>query len=1385
MNQIQNPSSSISYTDKDFQTIYPELLDLVKKLTYKWDPSISNESDPGVILLKLNAIIADKNNYNIDKNILEAFPETVTQRKNAIQLFQQLGYIMQQYIAAQGNISVKFTGEATEADIANKVTLSIPEFTMFSNSDNSLIFTSIDDATISLDGNYSPIPVLQGSKVEYEIAGEKIIQINDLDENNRLYFNDINVAQNGIFIYNVDGNGNPIGYNDSDSEVYEIYWKKVDNLSTEPYNRHVFSFGITQDEQTCYVELPEDISDIINNGIKIVYIKTDGVSGNIAINNVNKVYSSLTFDNYTIDDLTVSNSSPITGGADSESIDQAYKNYKKTIGVFKTLVSLRDYISYFSSLGAEAGDARVSNGFVCDNKTDIQSAYYAISRTDIDEDMQTKTPVYTRYYYNNPSKMDTFDLSLYLLQYSPVTYSNASFNKTFELITDTQAQQDYLQQDGVKHIQHEFKNITTDCIQYQHDYLPSFHIKANLCMIKNKFPVKVTVVPISSVTDIEKAEIQNNIINTLRENLNASQMEFGVEPSYEKVVDIIKSADNRIRNVTLQDFEYTTYATVYFIVADNNGEIFTQKFIDVPIDDAHYINTKLFPTDSIITSEMCSDLISDIRIDIVVKSVLAGKTQFLVKENNINYQLYQTGLQFNEVSNIQNQSSIIFGNLKTFGSDKPITYTLQDCEQLVLTAPSLIDEITYSNYVKFEAQLNNSIQPNTEYQLKAADGDTNTIAEYLIFYWKANSENNYYNYKLYGPGTIVRSNFLIPNTNHLVYTLDSENAATQYWIYGHMLRPNSYTTPISGITQGLIAGIEGEAPTEETEVISLTDAIYNSTDTIITGSNEIKIRKINKQTLNSTENNNYCYWVLNKETEINGSKYYVLVEDGTPLTDHAYEYELKNNEYLFYTNKSNTYMGYFGSGTLIKIIFGDSYDTVPTNTNLAVPVIDISEILENGPEAFTQSDFYIIGSKPDAPVQSIEVTEQQIIQLSGGTTVQLKNNSPLTEVQSYSSDNDFIITSAPTGLVGDNYDITLSYIVNDAYTTLTNYDIPEVSWKIREAIQLDTTASKPASSNIINTTGTPAAYISSVTYYPGDVIQGGLDSNLLSQCISTTSTGAFNSNDWTDLVAYNSFKLGITYNALATVSSTVIQPIYSVRQSNFYMLSTPNIQALVENELDPSLINISSNLQTIYPTLYTYASIAQASWNSDVVYMTATSSTFAASPSFLLPAGNYFIKASTASDVLLDSTQTSPIQIAHASIIYPNVTNTSYLPKYIFFTTTGTQMMDFAIKTSNTDATITFSNLIKYDPNSIALDSTLATDKILPRLAELDSDNMFDYLYTVPTSDLVENPLEASSFFNTSHIYNQFTIAQLDTEEFKLNQPSGKQENPNVINKIR
>ena len=39
---------------------------------------------------------------------------------------------------------------------------------------------------------------------------------------------------------------------------------------------------------------------------------------------------------------------------------------------------------------------------------------------------------------------------------------------------------------------------------------------------------------------------------------------------------------------------------------------------------------------------------------------------------------------------------------------------------------------------------------------------------------------------------------------------------------------------------------------------------------------------------------------------------------------------------------------------------------------------------------------------------------------------------------------------------------------------------------------------------------------------------------------------------------------------------------------------------------------------------------------------------------------------------------------------------------------------------------------------------------------------VFDCLYKVPDSKLISNPLSATSFFDENHIYNKFTIPQID-----------------------
>ena len=47
INKEELKISNESYTNKDFESIYPEVVGLIKKISPKWDPSLSNESDPG------------------------------------------------------------------------------------------------------------------------------------------------------------------------------------------------------------------------------------------------------------------------------------------------------------------------------------------------------------------------------------------------------------------------------------------------------------------------------------------------------------------------------------------------------------------------------------------------------------------------------------------------------------------------------------------------------------------------------------------------------------------------------------------------------------------------------------------------------------------------------------------------------------------------------------------------------------------------------------------------------------------------------------------------------------------------------------------------------------------------------------------------------------------------------------------------------------------------------------------------------------------------------------------------------------------------------------------------------------------------------------------
>ena len=223
--------SNTSYTNKDFASIYPELLDLVKKLSNKWDPSLSNESDPGVLLLKLNALIADKCNYNIDKNVLECFPLSVTQEGNARKLYDSLGYNMHWYNSATVDVGFQIINDENFPK-----SYTIDKFTMVTDNSGQNTYTLLNSVYLSTATNsrYDIVTTqaLEGRINTYTINGVEDISVDKLDSDLRLYFEEPNIAENGIFIRTA-------GIINQDWD-----WQRVDNLSAYPLGNKVYQFGV-------------------------------------------------------------------------------------------------------------------------------------------------------------------------------------------------------------------------------------------------------------------------------------------------------------------------------------------------------------------------------------------------------------------------------------------------------------------------------------------------------------------------------------------------------------------------------------------------------------------------------------------------------------------------------------------------------------------------------------------------------------------------------------------------------------------------------------------------------------------------------------------------------------------------------------------------------------------------------------------------------------------------------------------------------------------------------------------------------------------------------------------------------------------------------------
>lgn len=1375
--------SNMSYTNKDFRSVYPELLDLVKTLTNKWDPSLSNESDPGVILIKLNALIADKCNYNIDKNILELFPLSVTQAGNARELYDSLGYSMHWYKSATTSISFKWLGEKDE----NK-SYTIPAFTMITDANHEVTYSLINDVSLRKITEIATGDAIEGVNLRYEINGETTIKLNNLDADLRLYFKERQIAENGIFINNLN------------SPATE--WTKVDNLESTPLGRKVYKFGVLPNSDTCYIQFPQDIANLIENGLNITYIISSGEAGNILTNTLEAFTTDLVEQvsnaNGTVSDTVVNdlimiyNINSALNGSDPESLDDAYRNYKKTVSTFNNLITCKDYENAIFNLpdyNHPQYDYIVSNCVVSDRTNDINNSYYIQV---LDELGERRELVVTKKSPSDEPTMTAFDLGLYLLSPMSNIYDKASFDTSFKpnpslAIDVNQALEDY------KSVQHDYINLARS---------PRY-------LYRNDYTLDCKVMTYYKVSEAEANQILASIILELYKNYNARKLDFGSNIDYDNLSAIIENADSRIKSIILDEPEY---------------------------------NIKVVDSENNINS-----LDKDAQLDIVSKSVLAGVTPFFKFDDRFDYEFGQVNINTSKPSDIISEIKQITTHLdipttdlyhtKKYGQAISYKLTLKNTNILPINADT---SYQLKNGEKIEFKYLVDGQEHTDiysydtasiivsnFNITAAEGvcaaDENIEVEYRdkgIQYELQENQNiqligpNFQSVAEYSIGvyytfeglpSVADGEIIIPANQY--YQLTTGQKLILEYTQNNIEQKREYTEGTIiflnfNVTKGK-AKVAAIGEFGKPGYIPAKAAIPDTTAGNLGTEKRITIKDLIQTdlALGTTIPQLYCYWVTNQISD----NRYVL-----PLNENNSEYILKTGEYFMYTfDLASAELIILGPGTRIK-----SRHSAILN-NPSVPQLPLDSIYDNGMSAFSSSDWAKFNSKNKESGQTYGpndpgflITEMQIITLGKGCTITAVVDSDISSIGNNLVNVRDIIYKDPTAEDADE-------------TRPDTFNMSDESWKIMSNLQLHVSATLPQTLKTYESIdiytvedvrlGTLPTTIGEgttlLTSHPtliigGDKIDVGvlepsgiIDYSLSAyyykqdenQLISNRGPSDFLSVDIFSTDADKDLKFNFNLEAKAEDDGNeFIIPVIFVKANPTDQIKFNCEQMSTDPEYDTSdpSIKISETILdesgTYYLNPHDQTELKITLMQNGSAYTDLDTFTKDTSVEIKLNKGFTFdnLQAGTMYEIGDESTDL---------ISYIKFNTSKKAAGYVIFNAIPSSVNFDASDNTIFRYVLNVDDIIKYSSNPLwtsrlyigkitktfgyALDESdyaFEIDELKAYMSILDSTHKFNFTYRIDDEKLIENPILPESFWNKNHIYNRYTLAKLDIDNSSI-----------------
>lgn len=587
----------VSYTSRDYNSLVQEFWNLVPKLTELWQPELTNnpsedditmwepeaDADPGVVLGKYLASVADMLGVNLDWLANEVYAPSVSQRKNAEKLFSLIGYTLGFYTAARTEVTFlngtedsmtidfgfngsNFSTLNAYSDISNNARVITYNILPLTNSYGSTETRSVRETTTE------NLDVFAESDVVTLAPGESCVRVAIEGELRSVTYSVAQIKASNYIVtlpsQHIDTTAIWIKARSgsSNGQFIDTQWIQCNSpaefISPEPRFSVVYdAYSNAQVQISNYLNQLENYD---NNWLTIYWIDCSGVIGCVGKDVLSNLLLAKPDQNVSTEsgDLVISNLSNtselpnthVITGMSPETAKEAYYNSRNYINTWDSLITLPDFNRF---LLREPG---VNCGVVidCQKALEINLAIY--NDKNLTDSQKSKMYITN---YDFPAGEPIFDweqvLGLGFDPTDPTKFVFASNFKTYTAMCFAIGNNFEASRFGQSQISAAQVQNTTKFIRYKpptqfidaivRDYRPlqamSVQLEFGYARIFN-FYVVGTIYPKRPVSK----DVGNNIITKVKESLalyfHPDNRQFGVKPTLMEIVDVINESDDRI-----------------------------------------------------------------------------------------------------------------------------------------------------------------------------------------------------------------------------------------------------------------------------------------------------------------------------------------------------------------------------------------------------------------------------------------------------------------------------------------------------------------------------------------------------------------------------------------------------------------------------------------------------------------------------------------------------------------------------------------------------------------------------------------------------------------------------------------------------------------------